>query len=166
MFEPERCGFRRPAMTSRRGQRAGRRNAGENPRAERKPQADAERARSSQRRGRGYSSKRAHEAEQQNRHGGGEGRILRIHEHVAVVKRAGRKQHERDQPGDRPAKTAADAPGRDQADDADGRADKPPRFEQPERQHFGDERRSHVEAAAVFVEIDEGKRALSEKPEP
>ena len=38
--------------------------------------------------------------------------------------------------------------------------DQPPRLEQIERQHLGGERRRHVEAAAIFVEIDEGERAV------
>ena len=50
-------------------------------------------------------------------------------------------------------------PGNEQPDDADRGADQPPRLEQIERQHLGGECRRHVEAAAVFVEIDEGQRA-------
>ena len=50
-------------------------------------------------------------------------------------------------------------PGDEQPEDADGGADQPARLEQSERQHFGGKRRRHVEAAAVFVEIDEGERA-------
>ncbi len=106
---------------------------------------------------------RAHQAEQQHRHRGGEGRVLRVHEHVAVIERAGREQHQRHQTSHRSTKPAADTPGRDQADDADGRADQPPRFEQSERQHLGGKRGRHVEAAAIFVEIDERQRAVVAK---
>src|SRR5450756_309245 len=78
---------------------------------------------------------------------------------MAVIERAGREQDERDQAGGRPTDAAADAPGDEQPDDADGGPDQTPRLEQSERQHFGGERRRHVEAAAIFVEIDEGESA-------
>src|SRR5262249_17338572 len=46
-----------------------------------------------------------------------------------------------------------------QADEADHRADETPRVEEVERQNFRGERRQHVEAAAVHVQIDEGECA-------
>ena len=105
----------------------------------------------------------AHHAEQQHRHGSGEGRVLGVHKHVTVVKRAGREQNERDQSGRRPAEAPADAPCCDQPDDADRGADQPSCLEEAERKHLGGERSRHVKAAAIFVEIDEGKCALIAK---
>jgi hypothetical protein len=99
--------------------------------------------------------KRAHDGEEQNGHGGCEGGVLRVHEHMTVVKRARRKQQERNQSCDLSAKPPADAPGRDQAENSDRGSDKTPCFEQPERQHLRRECRSHIEAAAVFIQVDE-----------
>ena len=82
-----------------------------------------------------------------------------IDEHVAVVERAGGEQHERKQSGKRAADAAADPPGDGEAGDADRGAEQPPGFEQIERQHLGQQRRRHVEAAAVEIEIDERQRA-------
>ena len=76
----------------------------------------------------------AHQAEQQQRHGDRERRVLRIHEHLSVVERAGGDEEERDQPGDRAAEAASDPPRGDDADQADCRADQPARLEQAERQ--------------------------------
>ncbi len=48
----------------------------------------------------------------------------------------------------------------EKSDNPDRGADEAARLEQIERQDLGDERREHVEAAAIGVEIDEGERAL------
>ena len=79
---------------------------------------------------------------------------------MAIVKRTGCEQYERDQASRRTTQAAADAPRCNQADDADTRPDQPPGFKQVEWKHLGNERSRHVEAAAVFVKIDEGKCAL------
>src|SRR5262249_56927107 len=60
---------------------------------------------------------------------------------------------------DRSAEPAAETPCGGKPDDAERGADQATGFEQVQRQKFGDERRRHVEAAAVFVEIDERQRA-------
>ncbi len=44
-------------------------------------------------------------------------------------------------------------------ENTDAGADEPARFEQVERQNFGQQRGDHVEAAAIHVEIDEGESA-------
>ena len=107
--------------------------------------------------------KRAHHTEQEHRHCGGEGRVLGVYEHVAVVERAGREQYERDQTGRGSAEATANSPGRNQSDDANRSPDQSPGLEKTEGEHFGGERSRHVKAAAIFVEIDEGQRALIAK---
>src|SRR6185436_16877072 len=103
---------------------------------------------------------------EQNGHGGCEGGVLRINEHMAVVKRARRKQQERNQSGDRSAKPPADAPGRNQADNSDRGSDKTSCFEQPEWQHLRRECSSHIETAAVLYRFTNESACWSEKPEP
>ena len=63
-------------------------------------------------------------------------------------------------PASGPPMRRADAPGDEQPEDADRRAQEPARLEQAERQSLGERRGEKVEAAAVAVEIDEGQRAL------
>ena len=109
---------------------------------------------------RGYSSKRAHDAEKRDHHGYRERRVFRIHEHVAVIERAGGEEEERDQAGERAAEPAPQPPGDEKADEADRGADKSPRFEQAERQNFRGERGEKIESAAVHVKIDERQRAF------
>ena len=108
---------------------------------------------------------RAHQAEQQDRHRDRERRVLRVHEHVPVILRAGRQQDERDQAGERAADAAADPPDHEQSEDADRGAEQPARLEHAERQNLRERRREEVEAAAVIVEIDERQRARSANPE-
>ena len=108
---------------------------------------------------RGIFLERAHQPEQQQRHRDRERRVLRVHEHVAVVERAGGEQRERDQAGERAADAAAEPPGRREPGEADQPAGEPARLEQIERQDLGEQRRDHVEAAAIGIEIDERQRA-------
>ena len=75
---------------------------------------------------------------------------------MPVVERAGGQQEESDKSGERAADAPAEAPGHEQADEADGGADEPPRREQAERQNFRRERGKEIEAAAIHVDIDEG----------
>jgi len=82
---------------------------------------------------------------------------------VAVVERAGGEQYERDQTGRGAAEAAANSPGRNQSNDANRSPDESPGLEKTERKHFGGEPSRHVKAAAIFVEIDEGQRALIAK---
>ena len=103
--------------------------------------------------------KRADQSEQQQCHGDREGRVLRIHEHMAVIERADRQQHERAQAGKRSADPPADAPSREQADEADHGADQTPRVEQIEREDLREQRSQRVEAAAIHVQIDERERS-------
>ena len=79
---------------------------------------------------------------------------------MTVVERAGGKQDERDQTGERATEPPAEPPGREQPDEADNGADQPARLEQAERQYFRGERGENVEAATIHVEIDERQRAL------
>ncbi len=101
---------------------------------------------------------RAHQAEHQDRHRGCERRVLGVHIHVPVIERAGGEQHERQQPGDRPADPAAEPPGHRETDEADHRAGEPARLEQIEGQNLGEERGRHVEAAPIGIQVDEGQR--------
>jgi hypothetical protein len=79
---------------------------------------------------------------------------------VAVIERTGREQDQGDQSGDRTTKVAADSPCCDQSDYSYERAHEPARFKKIERKNLGGKRGRHVEAAAIFVEIDEGEGAL------
>ena len=133
-------------------------------RAERQAEADADQRAGGDRQPRIFFEG-SHQPEQENRHRHREGRILRVHEHVAVVERTGGEQHERDQPGERPADAPADAPGDEQPDQSDGGADQPARLEQRERQRPWRQARPEVEAAAVVIEVDPRQRALIGKPE-
>ncbi len=101
----------------------------------------------------------AHESEQQESHRDGKRGVLRVDEHVPVVERAGGQEGQRHQSGQRPRQLSADAPGCEQADEAECRADQAARLEQIERQELGEQRGRHVEAAAVHIQIDEGERA-------
>ena len=101
----------------------------------------------------------SNEAEQEQRHRRRERRVLRVHEHVPVVERAGGEQQQRQQARKRPADPPPDPPGDGEAGDADDGSEQPPRFEQIERHDLGEQRRRHVEAAAVEVEVDERERA-------
>ncbi|MFK4508869.1 hypothetical protein ABIF81_004047 [Bradyrhizobium daqingense] len=69
------------------------------------------------------------EAEHQDDHGHREGRILRVHEHVAVEDRAQREQQERGKAGKGSADAAAEPPRHREPDHADDRADQPSRLE-------------------------------------
>ena len=88
----------------------------------------------------------AHEAEEQQRHRDRERHILRVHEHVPVVERAGGQQEKRDQAAGRTGDAPCDAPCDDEPGKADDGAGQAPRLEQIERQHLGKQRREHVEA--------------------
>ena len=101
-----------------------------------------------------------HRPEQEDRHCDREGGILRVHEHVAVVKRAGGEQHERHEPRERPAHAPADAPRDSEPENSHRRANQSAGLEQRERQKLGGERRKQVEAAAVIIEVHPRQRAL------
>ena len=58
---------------------------------------------------RGYCSNARIDAEQEDRHCDRERRVLRVHEHVAVIQRAGGEQDERHEPRERPAEAPSDA---------------------------------------------------------
>ena len=122
-------------------------------RAERQTEADADEAPGRQRHP-GILLERAHRPEQQNRHRDREGGVLRVHEHVAVVERAGGEQHQRHEPSERPADAPADPPCDSEPENSDRRANQPARLEQRERQNLRGERRKQVEAAAVIIEVD------------
>ena len=122
--------------------------------------ADADAAQSDgRRRGARIFLERAHDAEEGDHHRHRERRVLRVHEHVAVIERAGGEKDERDQAGERAAEAACQPPGDEQADKADRGADQPARLEQTERQNLCGKRGEKVEPAAIHVEIDERQRA-------
>ena len=82
---------------------------------------------------------------------------------MPVIERAGREQDEGDQAGKRSAHPPCDAPAQRNPDETDGATREPARLEQIEGQDLGEQRRQHVEAAAIGVEIDERERALVEE---
>jgi hypothetical protein len=85
-----------------------------------------------------------HQRQRQENHGDGERRVLRVHEHVAVIKRAGGEQGDGNERRERAADPARQAPGDENADQPDAGADQPPRLEQVEREHFGGEGGQHA----------------------
>ena len=101
----------------------------------------------------------AHEAQHQDHHRDGKRRVLRVHEHVPVEGRAQRKQQQRRQPGKRAADAPRQPPRHGEADQADHGAEQTAGFEQFERDDLVQQRRGHVEAAAVHIEIGERQRA-------
>ncbi len=139
------------------GDRIDRPKAAEDAGADREADAAAEQ-RAGRRRWPRIFLERAHQAEHQDRHRGCERRVLGVHIHVPVIERAGGEQHERQQPGDRPADPAAEPPGHRETDEADHRAGEPARLEQIEGQNLGEERGRHVEAAPIGIQVDEGQR--------
>ena len=86
---------------------------------------------------------RANHSDQEERHRGGERRVLRIEEHVAVIERASREQDERDQTGGPAGDPPRQAPRRDEAAKPDQGADQTARLEQPERRDFAGESGEH-----------------------
>jgi hypothetical protein len=78
---------------------------------------------------------------------------------VPVIGRAQREQQQGRKPGDRTADAPPEPPGDGETDDADKRAEQPPRLEQLERNELVEQRRGHVEAAAIHVEVGEGQGA-------
>ena len=63
--------------------------------------------------------------QQQDRHRDREGRILRVHIHVADVERAGGEEEEGDDTGKWPADASSDPPGNEQSEYADRRSNEP-----------------------------------------
>ena len=101
----------------------------------------------------------ADQAEHQDHHRDRERRVLRVHEHVPVEGRAQRQQQQRREPGQRAADAARQPPRHRKADHADDGAEQAARFKQFERDDLVQQRRRHVEAAAIHVEIGERQRA-------
>ncbi|MGY3080880.1 hypothetical protein ACVWZZ_007288 [Bradyrhizobium sp. LM6.10] len=99
----------------------------------------------------------ADQTQHQDDHGHREGRILRIHEHVAVEDRAECEQQERGKSRKGATDAAAEPPRHRKPDHADDGADQTARLEQLERNHLVQESRDHVEAAAIHVEVGEGE---------
>ena len=111
------------------------------------------------RRGRGIFLGEAHQTQHQDHHRDGERRVLRVHEHVPVEGRAQRQQQQRRKPGERAADAARQPPRHGKADQADDGAEQAAGLEQFERDDLVQQRRGHVEAAAIHVEIGERQRA-------
>ena len=109
--------------------------------------------------GAGYSSREPHQAEHQDHHRHGERRILRVHEHVPVEGRAQRQQQQRRESGERAADAPRQPPRHRKTDHADDGAEQAAGLEQLERDDLVQQRRGHVEAAAIHVEIGERQRA-------
>ena len=141
-----------------RNERLDRTESAHDARAERQAEADADQRHGGRRWAR-VVVEGANQAEQENRHRDRERRVLRIHEHVAVVERAGGEEDEGDETCERPADAPARPPGDEQPENPDDRADEPPRLEHRERQCLGGECGEEVEAAAVVVEVHPRQRA-------
>ena len=97
----------------------------------------------------------AHDTEQRYRHDHRKRRVLGVHEHVAVVKRAGREQKECNQAGQGSADPAPQPPGYKQANQAHGGAHEASRLERTERKNLRGERGEKIKPAPVLVQIDE-----------
>ena len=143
----------------KRKQRIDNRKAPKDARADGKSEADA--AQRDRRRSRArIFFEGAHDAQERERVGRRKWAVLGVDEHVAVVERAGGEEDERDQAGERAADAAPQPPSDEQSENADGGADEPARWEQPERQNLGGERGEKIKSAAVHVEVDERQRPL------
>lgn len=134
------------------------RKPAENAAAERQAGAEAD-EQDGARRGGWIFLDQTDQAHDQDHHRHGERRVLWIHEHVAVEGRAQCQQQQRRQSRQRAADTARQAPGYGQADDADDRTEHPARLEQFERNDLVQQGRSHVEAAAVHIQVGKRQRA-------
>ncbi len=110
------------------------------------------------RRGRRIFLGQTDKAQHQDHHRNGEWRILRIHKHMPVEGRAQRQHQQRCEPRERAADTPAEPPCHRKSDHADERAEQAASFKQFERDDLVQQRRHHVEAAAIHVEIGERQR--------
>ena len=135
------------------------RKAAEDAAADRKAGADAD-DQDGARRGRGIFLRQPHQAEHQHDHRHRKRRVFWIHEHVAVEGRAQCEQQERRESRKRSADAARQPPRYRKADKADDGAKQAARLEQFERNDLVQQRRRHVEAAAIHVEIGERQRGL------
>ncbi len=134
------------------------RQSAEHARAERQAGAESD-EQDGARRGLRVFLGEAHEAQHQDHHRDRERRILRVHEHVPVEGRAERQQQQRGKSGQRAADAAAEPPRHRKPDDADDGADQAAGFKQFERDDLVQQRRRHVEAAAIHIEVGKRQRA-------